>query len=176
MSKREIRPIRVEGQVAYVPLTKGYTAIIDTADVAIVEGFNWCALECKAADGTMRAVYATRTVRGPGFKRHCMMHRVIADTPEGMDTDHRDGDGLNNRRGNLRQATRSQNARNMRMKAVNTSGIKGVSWHKASNRWRATINTGTGLKHLGSFKCTTAAAIVYAKASRDLHGEFGRVA
>ena len=63
MAARKIRPIRVEGNVAYITLTKGYVAIIDALDVPIVSGFNWCARVDFKSDGGVRCVYAFR--RGP---------------------------------------------------------------------------------------------------------------
>ena len=174
MAKREIRPIRVEGQVAYVPLTKGYTAIIDAADAHLVEGVNWHVLE-STKGGT---AYATRTIRKDGKRQHCLMHRfLIGANDENVDVDHRDGDGLNNRRsGNLRVGTKSNNQCNARLRQDNKSGFKGVFWCKTSSKWKGSIRHEGKQKHLGFFRCPTAAALAYAKASRELHGEFGRVA
>lgn len=102
MAKREIRPIRVDGQVAYVPLTKGYTAIIDAADLPLVDGVNWGAMEKRRPDGTIRAVYA----KNSGTKRGTIfMHRLLVAASESEEVDHVDCDGLNNRRINLRIAT-----------------------------------------------------------------------
>jgi hypothetical protein len=174
---RKTRPIRIEGDVAYVPLTKGYEAIIDAEDVPLVEGFNWHALEdlCKN-DGSVRNVYAARNARiSDGVKGAVRMHRVIAGTPEGMDTDHRDGNGLNNRRGNLRSATRRQNRQNSRMSVANKAGLKGVWPVKNKNAWRASITFEGQQRNLGRFKCRTAAAIAYAVESKRLFGEFSRI-
>ena len=73
-------------------------------------------------DGSIRTVYAVGGDRG----RTVLLHRVIAGTPVGMETDHRDRDGLNNRRSNLRNATIAQNRQNAAISADNTSGVKGV--------------------------------------------------
>lgn len=177
MAKREIRPVRVDGQVAYVPLTKGYTAIIDAADVPLVEGYNWLADVHRRPDGSVKVVYAARmATTGVGKQRMLMMHREISGTPSQMMTDHVDGDGLNNRKANLRRASRSQNGCNRRMSVNNASGTKGVHWSKASEKWVARIAVNGTRLVLGSYRCPTAAALAYAKASRELHGEFGRVA
>ena len=171
------RPIRIEGDVAYVPLTRGYEAVIDAADVPLVDGFNWSAKVNRRKDGSIRTVYAFRMDLLPsGKKRMVMMHRIIAGTPNGFDTDHRDGDGRNNRRSNLRTATKAQNQHNARTRADNTSGARGVSWNKGATKWEARIMLG-GIRHsLGLFKTVEAAASAYARGSAELHGEFGRVA
>lgn len=174
MPKKHIRPIRVDGQLAYVTLTKGYAAVIDAADVPLVEGFNWTAMVKKRRDGEPRSVYATRNDRSGQKQRSVLLHRVIAGTPEGMDTDHIDGDGLNNRRSNLRHATTSQNIQNQRIAMHNTSGVKGVHWFKRDEKWRAEIQTHGKTRHLGLFETIEAAAAAYARASAELHGAFGR--
>jgi hypothetical protein len=166
---RAIRPIRIEGDVAYVPLTKGYEAIIDAADVPLVEGVNWWAKISRIT------VYAAAKLPSPqrGDK---LMHRAIMNTPSKMETDHIDGDGLNNRRSNLRIATTSENQRNRGLSANNTSGFKGVSWQKRTKKWRAEIRSNGVYWWLGDFDTPEAAHAAYVAASERLHGEFGRVA
>lgn len=176
MAKREIRPIRVEGQVAYVPLTRGYTTIIDASDVPLVAGCNWYAWVAKRLDGSVRAVYAVRAVPMGRSQRLIHMHRVIMGDPEFLDVDHRDGDGLNNRRRNLRAATKAQNSQNRGIKATSGNAFKGISLDRQIGKWRARIWVNGKNRGLGFFRCPTAAALAYAKASRELHGEFGRVA
>lgn len=101
-TKPTVRPIRFAADIAYVPLTRGYEAVIDADDAELVGRWNWIAhvKPCKRGEGVQ--VYAVRTEYGGEKRRYIRMHRLIAGTPEGMETDHRDGDGLNNRRGNLR--------------------------------------------------------------------------
>ena len=124
--RKHIRQIRIEGNVAYVTLSRGLEAVIDVTDVHLVEGLNWYAHTSK------KWVYA----KGSGLN----MHRVILDAQPGLYVDHRDGNGLNNRRENLRIATKSQNQCNQRMRSNNTSGFKGVS--KNHGRWQARIELG----------------------------------
>jgi len=161
------RPIRIDGDVAYVPLTKGHEAVINAADVHLVANTNWCVLI------EAHTVYAVRT--GPRPKQSSIrMHRVIMGEPVGLQVDHRDGDGLNNRRDNLRVATSSQNAQNQRRSSANLSGHKGVGFHKTSGKWRARIKLNGKRKHLGYFDTPEDAHEVYCKVSAELHGEFGR--
>lgn len=170
------REIRIDGDTAYIPLTRGYEAIIDAADAHLVDGLDWTALVSKRRDGTTRTVYAYRNnYVAPGKSKMALLHRVIMGARDGLQVDHRDGDGLNCKRVNLRIATGSQNNCNQRKGVANTSGCKGVTWDKANQKWRAEIRVDGKRTNLGRHKCLAAAAIAYAKASRALHGEFGRV-
>lgn len=160
------REIVVIGQYAYIPLTQGYTATIDAADVPLVEGYNWTVIVRKYT------TYVYRNDRGRGL----LLHRLLMGDPEGLTVDHRDGDGLNNTRQNLRVATKAENNRNQRRHDRNTSGHKGVSWHKRDKRWRACIHVNNRYIHLGHFVNIEDAVAAYENASAELHGEFGRTA
>lgn len=168
--------IRTEGQVAYVPLTQGYVAVIDAEDVPLVDGFRWVALIDRRKDGSVRRVYAVRKEGPRDHRRTILMHRAIAKTPDGLETDHRDGDGLNDRKVNLRTATTAQNAHNQCTKTTNTSGFKGVHWNKRRGKWQARIRIPGERRHLGYFVTKEAAAARYSEESARLHGEFGRTA
>lgn len=166
------RKIRVEGDVAYVPLTQGFEAVIDTVDLPLVAAFNWC-VKVKR-----RTVYGQRTLHGTygGKRQAVLLHRVIAGAPENMQVDHKDGNGLNCRRNNLRQATNSQNQQNTRTRVDNTAGFKGVKRCKDRDVWQARIQVEGSRLHLGFFSTAEAAHAAYTTASGTLHGEFGRVA
>lgn len=83
---------------------------------------------------------------------HLMLHHFLMGTPpDGSLVDHRDGDGLNNQRSNLRFATHSQNAQNRKHQANNTSGHRGVSWHKRLNKWQVRCGTDGQRRHLGYY-------------------------
>ena len=89
--------------------------------------------------------------------------------------DHINGDPADNRWINLREATISQNCQNRRKPNTNTSGIRGVSWHKTQRKWCANIKLAGKAYYLGSFDTKDAAGAAYAAASANLHGEFGRL-
>jgi hypothetical protein len=169
---RKIREIRIDGNIAYVLLTQGYEAIIDAEDVHLVAGCNWSAAQ---KGGT---VYAQRTDCSGPKQKTIMLHRIIMGDPIGLDVDHRDGNGLNNRRrgdfGNLRVATPYQNQSNRGAQKNNTSGFKGVTLHRQMGKWQAQIGAGGVKKYLGIFETPEAAHDAYVKASAELHGEFGR--
>ncbi|MGL6208700.1 MAG: hypothetical protein ACRC14_02580 [Paracoccaceae bacterium] len=169
------RPIRVEGDLAYVPLTKGYEAIIDAVDVPLVEGWNWRAQVSRRPDGSIRAVYATREAHEDGKSCAVYMHRTLLSVTPETDGDHIDGNGINNRRANLREATAAQNQHNQRTRADNTSGVKGVDWNKGRQKWRARIKINKQSVLLGLFTSIADAAKAYADASAKHHGKFGRL-
>lgn len=171
---KSIRKIRTEGEIAFVPLggKGGYEAMIDASDVHLVEGCNWNADVQRRADGTVRAVYARRTYWLDGKSRTLLMHRAIAEACGVAEVDHKDGNGLNNRRANLRPATTAQNQHNSRMRPNNTSGVKGVSWHKRNEKWQAQVTIQRRRVGLGYFGTIEEAAAAIAQERAKLHGEF----
>lgn len=169
MAKKALRPIRFDGNIAYVPLTQGYEAIIDAADAALVEIANWQAI----IGPTSRTVYAGATFRGQGRAR-TLMHRHVLFAPPGIEIDHINGNGLDNRRANLRFATGSQNKCNIPARASNECGLKGVTLHPGGRLWRAKIQLRGKQIHLGYFRSKEAAFAAYTEASASLHGEYGR--
>lgn len=169
MAAYPVRPIRVENNVAYITLTKGYEAVIDAADVPLVGGFNWLAL---LGSRTVYVMRHKKTQAGPNVKFY--LHRVLLDAPPGMVVDHINGDGLDNRRANLRLATVAENSRNARRALSNTTGLKGVTHHLRDGRWQAQISVDGQIKYLGSFEHPDLAHAVYCAAARFYFGEFAR--
>lgn len=166
---QKIRPIRVEGNIAFVALTHGYEAIIDAADVPLVQGFNW------TAKMHGRTVYAVRTASCAGGKRRKVyLHRVIMGEPKSLEVDHISGDGLNCTKLNLRCVTRAENTRNRRRMKATISGLKGSHWRKDVQRWTSSITSDGRSYHLGYFNTREEAHAAYCEASARLHGEFGR--
>lgn len=146
-----------------IPLTKGFVALVDDDDYErVITAGKWQA----SVDG--RRVYARHKVRG----RQIRLHAFLTSWPL---TDHINGNGLDNRRANLREATSVQNACNRRLGSKNTSGFKGVSWKAASKKWVARIKTHGKATHLGYFSTPQEAARAYDAAARELHGEFARL-
>ena len=166
-----VRPIRIVGDIAIVPLTRGYEAVIDASDVSLVNRNSWQAKIRFRADGSIRTVYAVRSIREGGRNIMQSLHSIILGVPI---VDHRDGNGLNCRKYNLRSASFQENARNKGMSCNNTSGFKGVTLHKSTGKWHSRITVNRKSAHLGLFSTKEEAAAAYAKASREFHGEFGR--
>ena len=144
-----------------ITLTKGRVTIVDDDVFDELSKHKWC----------FSGKYAKRAVSTPKIKT-VLMHRVIMNTPEGMETDHINCDKLDNRRENLRICTRAENKRNTGKLPNNTSGYKGVSWSKAKNKWEVVISVNDKLIHLGRFNNIIDAAHVYDAGARKYHGEF----
>lgn len=164
------RPARVCGAIAFIPLTQGYEAVIDTLDAARVSKFSWHAV----VDNT--TVYAMRHA-GKGQPKEGL-HSFIKGDRAGFIVDHVDGDGLNNRRDNLRFATAQQNQFNKRIGRNNTSGFKGVRfapWAAGTKKWRAGICIGGRNTYLGYFLTPDEAAAAYDAAAIAHFGQFARL-
>lgn len=155
-----------------ISLTKGYEAIIDEEDFEKVKGRSWHVRMIRGKPyagtgsylGKIDGKYVTRTIH---------LHRIIiGNFDSNIQIDHINGNGLDNRKANLRIATSSQNRRNLsRLKSNNTSGFRGVTKH--GNGWRARISAGNGKKiTLGTFKNCIDAARAFDKAALELYGEF----
>lgn len=158
--------IRVEGEVAYVALTRGFEAMIDVSDIPIVENYGWRIMMLRLGHA-----YAARSGDTPGSV--VLMHRAILNAPQGEKVDHRDGDGLNNRRQNIRLATSAENNANMVVSRRNKLGVKGVSTEK-SGRFSASIQKDRQKLHIGTFNTPEEASAAYFGAARMLWGDFAK--
>lgn len=168
MWKRPIRPLRFDGDLAYVPLTQGYEAVIDAEDAWLVEGWNWCVRK-KA-----HCQYAVRMDYEEEKPKQVPLHYHLRAQRSGYVIDHINGDGLDNRRCNLRYATREENLANSPARKTSKSGIKGVSQMK-NGRWRAVIRYRKKLYILGVFDTAEEAKAAYDAAAIRFHGRFARI-
>jgi hypothetical protein len=105
---------------------------------------------------------------------HKLLSRVIMGEPDGKEVDHINVNPLDNRRENLRIATHTQNQCNKTKYSNNTSGFKGVSFHKKAQKFNARISIDGKRKHIGLFATAAAAHEAYKKAAVKYHGEFAR--
>lgn len=141
------------------------TAIVDDEDFDRLSKYRWHVMP-KVGRG-----YACRSRRiAPGETRPIYMHHEIIGRIKGRECDHINGNPLDNRRANLRSATRSQNNQNKKYKN-NTSGFKGVSWREREKRWEARITIHRKTYHLGEFTTAFAAAKVYDVAAQLFYGQ-----
>ena len=151
-----------------ITLNNGLVALVDEEDYPDVVPFTWTAW--KPND----IWYA---VSGTGFGRGGLitMHRLITDADTGLFVDHINGDGLDNRRCNLRVCTPTQNAYNKAPQQGKLySKYKGVTWFKRDNKWKAQIMKDGKNYHLGYFADELDAALAYDKAARKEWGEFAK--
>jgi hypothetical protein len=155
-----------------IPLSQGLFAIVEDVD-------NDLSKETWHAVLSSKTHYAMQNARLDGeWATTSRMHRVIMERSLGRAmleeeiVDHKDGNGLNNRRSNLRLATKAQNSANQPVRKNNTSGMKGVSFSKRDGKWTAYITVNRKLMHLGTFKSKTEAAKSYNAAALQYFGEF----
>jgi hypothetical protein len=146
-----------------IPLTKGKVALLDDADFGAVGGLRWYAN--RLGDNW----YAYRRVRTPdGGSQIRSMHSYLTGFRE---VDHRDHNGLNNQRANLREVTRSQNLMNQRPRG-GASQFKGVAWHNQACKWQAGIRIDGRRRYLGLYESEVDAALAYDRAAHELFGEY----
>jgi len=147
-----------------IPLTQGQNTLVDASDYDWLMQWNWCIYKTRRGK-----LYANRW---KGTTR-IWMHREILGCSIDKETDHQNGNSLDNRRFNLREASRPQNAKNR--KPNKGHKLKGVRWHEEGNGWQARIHCNGKSKHLGLFKTEKEAAEAYDEAAKRLHGEFARL-
>lgn len=160
-----------------IPLTKGQETLIDNCDADLTE-YKWFARQSNDY-----GFYAARNSKMINCKRgaEIKLHRVILERilQRRLDpnerVDHINLDKLDNRRENLRLATQSQNCMNKRRQSNNTSGYKGVAFHKSSGKWEARINVNGKRLYLGVFDTPELAYEEYCNAAKEYHGEFARL-
>lgn len=155
-----------------IPLTQGYVALVDPCDMDLLD-YKWYVLIPRSS----QTVYAVHTVTR---KKKILLHRIILERvlkrplSDGEETDHVNGSGLDNRRSNLRLATRGQNCRNV-SKKKGRSGLRGAQYNCRSEKWISQIRIDGKRCYLGSFDNPRAAHEAYCAAARKLHGEFARI-
>lgn len=151
-----------------IPLKHEPKTVIDEADFGLVAAAGpWHLWPCNGK------TYARRiTSDETGQQKFQGLHTFLTGWPL---VDHIDGDGLNNRRANLRPATHAQNSANQKRSSRNRSGFKGVHYYHRTSSWRAYIGVGGKQRHLGYFSTAEEAARIYDAAALELFGEFARI-
>ena len=142
-----------------IPLTRGYFATVDDEDYESMMQWKWHAVVSHYKQKIK--VYAARNPGRGGKSRYFLMHRVLTNAGKGVKVDHRDGNGLNNSRDNLRLCSHQQNLQNTGLSINNLSGVKGVSWSRACKKWRARFVTNRKETHLGVFDTKEEAVRAY---------------
>jgi hypothetical protein len=120
--------------------------------------------------------YTCITALGKVYRAHRLAWLHVYGSWPADDIDHINGEPTDNRIANLREATRSQNQANSRIRKDNSSGSKGVIWERRRQKWEAQIRVNGKRRHLGYFTCKEEAARAYAAAAKQAFGEFARLA
>lgn len=154
-----------------IKLTRGKVALVDDEDFEELNKHNWQVQKNKDRNNW----YAVRTDHSGKKQKTVRMHSLILNTPKLKQTDHIDGNGLNNQRSNLRIATSSQNSWNAKIRKDNTSGYKGVCWHKLAKKWLVSISYNGKLHYLGLSEDKHQAALVYNVAANYLFGNYAKL-
>ena len=154
-----------------IKLTQGKVAFVDDEDYERVNQFKWC------ANKIGNTFYAARAIRINGKKTIQKMHMfILGDTPGKPQIDHKDGNGLNNWKLNLRPCTNQENAMNQRKPNKNCSSeYLGVYLHKSTGKWLARIQIDGKRKHIGYFGNEIDAARAYDAAKKKHSPEFAKL-
>lgn len=151
-----------------VPLSRGLSAVIDDADAEAVLSMCWHANPHR---NTWSAVHSL-CVRGS--RKTLFLHRFLMRPPAGLWVDHINGDGLDNRRSNLRVCTRQENSRNRNANGQSRQPFKGIE--PRDLRWVARINVNGRRIYCGATYATPEeAARAYDRAALEHYGEFARL-
>jgi len=148
--QRPLKPNQIDrvGDVVYMTLTQGKVAYLDSSDYELVKAHRW-----HAHFNGFEWYPMTRLRSSDGTTETWKLHQMLMPVDAPLLVDHGDGNGLNNRRYNLRKATIGQNnfnAKKHRGKG-STSKHTGVSWDKRRDHWIARIAVNKKMIHLGSF-------------------------
>ncbi len=138
-----------------IPLSQGKYAKVDDEDFEYLSQWKWY----------FNSGYAVR-----GCEKRILMHRIILETPDNLLTDHINRDKLDNRRSNLRVATKSLNNFNTKIRKDNTSGVKGIYWSKLHSKWRVTISKQKKRTSHGLYALLADAVVVRNRIENLLYG------
>jgi len=142
-----------------IQLTHGMSTLVDEEDYILLNKYKWHVKRSHNTYYAMRKPYKSHII---------LMHRVILGVPDNLEADHIDGNGLDNRKKNLRIVTHRENSQNRHQLKKKTSRFTGVDWYKSRGKWRAQIRMGGNSKHLGLFSCEEDARLVYASMAAKL--------
>ena len=170
MHKTKCPNLRLSCETRLIPLTKGQVAVVDASDYEWLMQWSWTPWR----KNELSTYYAVRWLRrSNGAQASIRMHRQIMGL-DGPMVDHRDGDGLNNRRSNLRHCTSGQNNCNRGVSRNNVTGFKGVHWKKREQRYTVSISANGIINHLGYFDDPVIGAKAYDAEAIRLHGDFAK--
>jgi hypothetical protein len=151
-----------------VPLSMGYIAFVDDEDFERVSRYKW------HAHKTRNSIHAKRDTKRPNRKTIFLHNFILGNPAPGMEIDHRDGNGLNCQKDNMRYCTHADNSKNQSKRKNNTSGYKGVFWSRGRKKWCAHITVNYKRIFIGYFDSIEDAANAYGNAALKYFGDFAR--
>ncbi|MFC7799198.1 HNH endonuclease [Bacillus subtilis] len=156
--------------VQKIPLSNGGYALVDDSDFEELSKYKWS----KTRKDHRRTEYARTNIKIAGMYKTRSMHRLILglSTADRIIVDHINGNGLDNRRVNLRLANYSDNAANVKLNKNNTSGYKGVNYRRERSLWRTEIRKGRKTVYKECSKCKHVAGLKYNVNALKIHGPF----
>lgn len=149
-----------------IKLTRNKVAIVDDEDYEELNKVKWY---CSPQG------YAVRSIIIDNKKLRLQMHRIINKTPDTHDTDHINGNKLDNRKCNLRTVTVLENRQNSFKYSNNKSGYKGVWFHKYRKKWVAEIKINKEKCYIGIYKNINDVARAYNEYALKYFGEFAKL-
>lgn len=148
-----------------------HTVLIDDEDWDKIKEYKWNIHYMKST-----GKYYARTHSFKGHKiKEIQLQRLLINAPFDKEVDHKDNNPKNNKKENLRLCSRSENQMNRGKNKNNTSGYKGVFWHKHIKKWNATITVNYKKIQLGYFKTKIEAAEAYNQAALKYHNNFAKL-
>ena len=155
------KPFLLEFNMKTIPLTQGKVALVDDKDFKRLNKFKWSAWTNGTHWYAVRGIY---------------MHKeIIGDVSMAIEIDHKNKNGLDNRRSNLRKCTRSQNSHNTNGHKDRRSKYKGLTYRKRDNKWEARICINSIRIHLGMFKNEIDAAKAYDVGAMKHFGKYAHL-
>lgn len=153
-----------------IPLSNGKYAIVDAEDFDIVSKYKWS----ETKPGHRRTTYARTNIKEGGKYRTERLHRLVLGLRpnDGKIIDHINGNGLDNRKSNLRISTSSANAVNVKVRRDNASGYKGVHFRKDRGTWQVEIRKNYKTVFQKSTKCVHLAGLIYNDNAKRIHGKY----
>lgn len=167
--KRELQNskwITDEHGIVHIPLRDGHEALIDSVDSVEAKKYSWRPMIGRHS----KTVYVVAHLPGVSPRKEIFLHNLVFMASEGKTVDHRDRNGLNCTRSNLREASGSQNATN-RKRRLGKNPHTGV-YMVRENRWTACIQINGKWKSLGRFQDLTEAISARENAAKRIYGEF----